>query len=90
MFASESTAKIRISTSGRNCQIAWTLLYDEVVVVLEGTFKVRTKDGLLVGEKGDVLWLPDGAELQYEGDNAFIFYAVQPGNWKEVHSIENP
>lgn len=70
------------------CQISWTLLYDEVVVVLEGVFRVRTPAGVLEGKKGDVLWLPDGTELQYEGENALIFYAVQPGNWKELHGIE--
>ncbi len=70
------------------CQISWTLLYDEVVVVLEGVFRVRTPDAVLEGEKGDVLWLPEGTELQYEGEKAEIFYAVQPGNWKEIHGIE--
>ncbi len=69
------------------CQISWTLLYDEVAVVLEGVFRVRTPDGVLEGEKGDVLWLPEGTELQYEGEEAMIFYAVQPGNWKEIHGI---
>jgi len=69
------------------CQISWTLLYDEVVVVMEGTFRVRTPDGVLEGEKGDVLWLPDGTELQYEGDEALIFYAVYPGDWKERFGV---
>ncbi|PCI52886.1 MAG: ethanolamine utilization protein EutQ [Gammaproteobacteria bacterium] len=70
------------------CAISWTLLYDEVVVVMEGTFRVRTPDAVLEGKKGDVLWLPDGTELHYEGEEALIFYAVQPGNWKELNGIE--
>ncbi|MBY4675165.1 ethanolamine utilization protein EutQ [Marinobacterium arenosum] len=70
------------------CRIDWTLLYDEVVVVIEGTFRVQTPDGVLEGRPGDVLWLPDGTELQYQGDQALIFYAVHPGDWKERFGIE--
>lgn len=70
------------------CQISWTLLYDEVVVVMDGTFRVRTPDALLEGQRGDVLWLPEGTELHYEGEDALIFYAVYPGDWKERFGIE--
>ncbi len=41
----------------------------------------------LEGSKGDGLWLPDGTGLQYEGEDALIFYAVQPGNGKALHGI---
>ncbi|WP_027855994.1 cupin domain-containing protein [Marinobacterium jannaschii] len=70
------------------CEISWTLLYDEVIVVMEGTFRIRTPEALLEAKPGDVLWLPDGTELKYEGEQALIFYAVHPGDWKERFGIE--
>lgn len=70
------------------CEVQWTLLYDEVVMVIDGVFRVRTPDGVLEGERGDVLWLPEGTELQYEGEKAEVFYVVYPGDWKERFGIE--
>lgn len=66
------------------CSIAWTVLYDEVIYVIAGVFKVRTNEGLLIGNAGDVMWIPEGTELYYEGEQASIFYVVYPGNWKEM------
>ena len=69
------------------CSIAWTVLYDEVIYVISGVFRLRTPDGVVEGQAGDVLWVPEGTELCYEGENASIFYAVYPGNWKEIHGL---
>lgn len=69
------------------CSIAWTVLYDEVVYVIDGVFRLVTKDGVLEGQPGDIIWIPEGTELKYEGEHASIFYAVYPGNWKEIHDL---
>lgn len=66
------------------CSIAWTVLYDEIVYVVSGIFRLKTPEGAFEGHAGDVLWIPNGTELEYQGDNAEIFYAVYPGNWKEL------
>lgn len=72
------------------CSIEWTVLYDEVIVVLEGTFRLR------IGEKaeqtieaspGDVIWLPENTPLRYEGDGAKVFYALYPVDWKRMHGL---
>lgn len=67
-----------------DCSISWTVLYDEVIYVIDGLFRLVTKDAVLEGESGDVIWIPKGTELNYQGDKASIFYAVYPGNWKEL------
>ncbi|MEM5527965.1 ethanolamine utilization protein EutQ [Gammaproteobacteria bacterium AS21] len=67
-----------------NCSISWTVLYDEVVYVIDGLFRLVTKNGVLEGKAGDVVWIPEGTQLTYEGENARVFYAVYPGNWKEL------
>ncbi|MHA7926098.1 MAG: ethanolamine utilization protein EutQ [Marinobacter sp.] len=69
------------------CSINWTVLYDEVIYVIDGIFRLVTRDGVLEGRPGDVIWIPEGTELKYEGDGARIFYAVYPGNWKELHQL---
>lgn len=67
------------------CSVAWTVLYDEVVYVISGLFRLVTNEGVLDANPGDILWIPEGTELRYEGEQASIFYAVYPGNWKEIH-----
>ena len=31
---------------------------------------------------GDVLWVPAGTALHYEGEGATVFYALHPVDWK--------
>lgn len=66
------------------CSIAWTVLYDEVVYVIDGIFRLITDGKVIEGQAGDIIWIPKGTELRYEGEQASIFYAVYPGNWKEL------
>jgi len=72
------------------CSIEWTVLYDEVIVVLEGKFRLRIgKEGERVIEAapGDVIWLPENTPLRYEGDKAKVFYALYPVDWRKRHSL---
>ncbi len=64
-----------------NARIPWTVKYDEIILVLEGTFSVRTEDELLTAHKMDSIWLPAGTKLTYESDEALLFYAIHPSNW---------
>ncbi len=65
-----------------NCSITWTVLYDELIVALEGNFRLRVGDQVFSTSPGDVLWVPKGTELAYEGDGATVFYALDPVDWK--------
>ncbi|MCW2241592.1 AraC family ligand binding domain-containing protein [Azospirillum canadense] len=62
--------------------IAWTVLYDEVVVGIEGAFRLRTGDTVHEVGPGDVLWIPKGTALRYEGSAALVFYALYPVDWR--------
>ncbi|HUO88040.1 MAG TPA: hypothetical protein VMU08_02610, partial [Rhizomicrobium sp.] len=58
------------------CSIEWTVLYDEVIVVLDGRFRLRTGEGYkrtIEAGPGDVIWLPENTPLKYEGDKATVF-----------------
>jgi ethanolamine utilization protein EutQ len=72
------------------CSVEWTVLYDEVIVVLEGRFRLRVgKDYAETVEAGpgDVIWLPENTPLRYEGDGAKVFYALHPVGWKKRHAL---
>lgn len=73
------TGFVRLS----NAEIPWTVTYDEVVMVLEGSFTVRTKEGDLTAGPCDCIWLPKGTELTYIAEETLVFYAIQPANWAE-------
>ncbi|MGH8411891.1 MAG: ethanolamine utilization protein EutQ, partial [Pseudomonas sp.] len=63
-----------------------TVLYDEVIFVIEGCFELRVGDELFEVRPGQLLWIPDGTELVY-GGYALFGYVVHPGNWKELHDL---
>ncbi|MGT2460173.1 hypothetical protein ACU4GI_46670 (plasmid) [Cupriavidus basilensis] len=54
-----------------------TLGYDEVILVLEGTFGVEAGDGTRVeGKPGDVIELCKGATVKYFGSKAKLFFVT--------------
>jgi ethanolamine utilization protein EutQ len=65
------------------CSIEWTVLYDEVIVVLQGRFRLRLGDETIEADPGDVVWIPENTPLRYEGDGATVFYALAPVDWRE-------
>jgi ethanolamine utilization protein EutQ len=67
------------------CAIRWRVHYDELIVVLEGTFRLRfgeKDEGLIEARPFDVIWIPKDTPLVYEGDRARVFYALYPVDWK--------
>ncbi len=61
--------------------IPWTIKYDEMIFVVEGTFTVTTDTDTLTAQARDAIWLPAGTRLTYESDNALLFYAIYPVDW---------
>ncbi|MBB4864364.1 ethanolamine utilization protein EutQ [Pseudomonas nitritireducens] len=68
-------------------EVAWTLLYDEVVFVIEGCFELRANGELYRVLPGQMLWIPEGTELVY-GGHALFGYVVHPGDWKRRHGLD--
>ena len=63
--------------------IEWTVLYDELICVLKGHFRLQVGDTAHDCEPGDVLWIPNGTPLKYESDGrAEVFYTLYPVDWK--------
>jgi hypothetical protein len=59
-------------------EVSWTLLYDEVIFVIEGRFELSANGVVYSVEPGQVLWIPDGTEVVYAG-HALFGYLVYPG-----------
>lgn len=72
-------------TTYDGCSIEWTTKYDQAAVVLDGILRIRTGENysrVIEAKAGDVVWLPKGTRLKYEGDKAKMFYAPYPGDWR--------
>ncbi|HET6160672.1 MAG TPA: cupin domain-containing protein [Dongiaceae bacterium] len=69
------------------CSIEWTVLYDELIVVLEGTFRLVVGKETHFCSPGDVVWIPEGTPLRYEGDGSTVFWALYPADWRQRHGL---
>ena len=67
-------------------EVQWTVLYDEVIFVIEGCLQLQADGEVFEVRPGQVLWIPEGSELVY-GGHALFGYVVHPGNWKELHGL---
>lgn len=64
-------------------RIPWTVQYDEIILVLEGSFSAHIGEDVLTAGPMDSIWFPAGTELVYQSDEALLFYAIHPANWAE-------
>jgi len=67
--------------------VEWTLLYDEVIFVIQGELELEANGEHYRVTPGQMLWLPEGTELVY-GGHALFGYIVYPANWKQRHGLE--
>lgn len=63
--------------------ISWTVLYDELIVVIEGEFVLVVGNETINAKAGDVIWIPEKSSLVYSGKKAKVFYALYPVNWNK-------
>ena len=68
-------------------RMAWTVAYDEVLIVLSGQLTVHTGDEVMVAGPHDSVWLPAGTTLTYEAEECVVAYAIHPagGNPTELN-----
>lgn len=62
----------------------WTLKYDEVDYVIDGTLEIVIGDRKVVGEKGDIILIPKDTAIKFSvPDFCRFMYVVYPANWEE-------
>lgn len=69
------------------CAVEWTVLYDEMIVVLEGVFRLGVEGQDIVARPGDVIWIPEKTPVVYQGDKAVVCYALHPVDWRKRHTL---
>lgn len=70
--------------------IDWRVPYDEMMVVLEGRFRVILPDRTIEAGPGDVIWVPEGTAFTTEGEDAVICYALWPVDYHERQARSRP
>ncbi len=66
----------------RECTFDWTLNYEEVDYVLEGTLDIIAGDKTFRGVKGDAIFIPKGTSIKFSTpDRVLFFYVTYPADW---------
>ena len=62
----------------------WTLNYDEVDYIIDGTLEIIIDGRKVIGKAGDVIFIPAHSTIEFSApDFARFFYVVYPANWYE-------
>lgn len=62
----------------------WTLDYDEVDLVVEGTLHITVDGRTLEGHAGDVFYIPKGTSLVFGTPTSTrVLYVTYPANWSK-------
>ncbi|MEP7134266.1 MAG: cupin domain-containing protein [Chloroflexota bacterium] len=65
-------------------EMAWTLTYDEIDIVLEGELVITRDNEQVRGKTGDVIFIPKGSSITFGTPNWTRFvYVTFPVNWNE-------
>ena len=62
----------------------WTLNYDEIDYVIEGTLEIIVDGRKVIGNKGEAILIPKGAKIQFSAPKfARFLYVIYPADWQE-------
>ena len=76
-----------IMSWGRDDSFPWTLDYDEIDLVLEGTLRVEIDGRKLEGRTGDVFYIPKGSRIVFATPSRVrVFYVTYPADWAAAAS----
>lgn len=63
----------------------WTLKYDEIDYIMEGTLEIIIDGRKVVGEQGDIILIPKNTPIKFScPDHAKFIYIVYPANWDQL------
>ena len=69
---------------GKGSSNAWTVTYDEALVITQGTFSVDTADGTTTASAGQIIYLEAGTELVYRADEDCELAFVTYPHWQQA------
>lgn len=63
----------------------WTLQYDEIDYVIDGTLNINCNGTTTTANKGEIILIPKGSKIQFSVDGFSRFlYVTYPANWAEL------
>lgn len=65
----------------------WTLKYDEIDYVIDGTLEIVIDGRKVVGNKGDIIFIPKDTSIQFSvPEFARFVYVTYPADWESTIS----
>ena len=62
----------------------WTLRYDEMDYIIEGTLDILIDGEKITGNAGDMIYIPKNSTIQFSAPKyAKFFYVTYPADWAE-------
>lgn len=62
----------------------WTLNYDEIDYVIDGTLEIIIDGRTVTGNRGDVILIPKGSKIKFSAPNfARFLYVIYPADWQD-------
>lgn len=69
----------------KESSFSWTLKYDEIDYVIEGTLEIIINGKRIKGNAGDVIFIPMNSSIEFSApDHARFIYVTYPTNWAEL------
>lgn len=63
----------------------WTLNYDEIDYVIDGTLEIIIDGRTVTGNRGDIILIPKGSKIKFSAPNfARFLYVIYPANWQDT------
>lgn len=63
----------------------WTLKYDEIDYIIEGTLEILINGNKITGNAGDVIFIPMNSSIEFSApDYVRFIYVTYPANWAEL------
>jgi ethanolamine utilization protein EutQ len=64
--------------------LEWTLTYDEMDIVLEGTLQIETNGDIVEAHPGEMIIIPKNSHIHFQSPSTCKYlYVVYPTNWTD-------
>ena len=87
LFSVEESPRLGagIMELGSGSSLDWTLTYDEIDYVIEGTLDIIIEGRKMSAGPGEIIFIPKNTSITFSTPNKTrFFYVVYPANWSDL------
>ena len=83
LFTLEESPRLGIGVMEmKETSFPWTLRYDEVDYILEGTLDIKVNGRTISGSEGDIIYIPKDSPIEFCAPQYVkFFYVTYPADW---------